>query len=65
MEVAQPAEDVVAEEIGGSDNDTDQAKNAVLAMVGRVKTVTVMRIQIDFICMIQMNLTMKWLRRKW
>ena len=49
MEVAQAADDVVAEEIGTIDNDTDWI-------------VTVMRSQMDLmmICLIQINLTMKW-----
>ena len=35
MEVAQVADDVVAEEIGGRDNDADQAENPVVTMVGK------------------------------
>jgi len=31
---AQAADDVVAEEIGGSDNDTDPVENPVVAMAG-------------------------------
>ena len=33
MEVAQAADDIVAEEIGGSDNDADKTENHVVAMV--------------------------------
>ena len=33
VELAQAADDVVAGEIGGSDNDTDQAEHPVVAMV--------------------------------
>ena len=62
MGVAQAGDDVVAEEIGDSDNDTDQAENPVVGMVGKESDCDSddgLMTKDLIICMIQMNLIMK------